>query len=113
MVDPGALSARLVAELAEAGDLVPEWRPAFEAVPRHLFVPDTVWVEDGDRLLPVHRADDETAWLELCYANEFVITQVDDGVPAGPGQVAGKSPVRRAGPTWWPRCWRRWRSSPG
>ncbi|MDL4776113.1 methyltransferase domain-containing protein [Actinomadura xylanilytica] len=87
MADHAELSARLVTELVEAGDLAPDWRTAFEAVPRHRFVPDTVWVEDGDRLVPVDRADDETAWLERCYANDFVITQVDDGVPAGPGRT--------------------------
>ncbi|GAA4151793.1 methyltransferase domain-containing protein [Actinomadura keratinilytica] len=87
MADAAELSARLTSALAEAGDLTPEWRGPFEKVPRHRFIPDTVWVEDGDRLVPVHRADDETAWLELCYANDFVITQVDDGDPAGPGQV--------------------------
>ncbi|MEV5571283.1 methyltransferase domain-containing protein [Spirillospora sp. NPDC052269] len=87
MTDAAALSARLVDGLTEAGALTPDWRPVFEAVPRHRFVPDTVWIEDGDRLLPVRRADDRSAWLELCYANEVVITQVDDGVPAEPGQV--------------------------
>ncbi|QFG21393.1 protein-L-isoaspartate O-methyltransferase [Actinomadura sp. WMMB 499] len=81
------LAARLAAELAEAGDLTPQWRGPFETVLRHRFVPETVWVQDGDRLVPVHRADDEEAWLRSCYANEFVITQVDDGVPAGPGRV--------------------------
>jgi protein-L-isoaspartate(D-aspartate) O-methyltransferase len=87
VTDPAELSARLVTELTEAGDLTPQWRGPFEAVARHRFIPDTVWVEDGDRLVPVDRADDEGAWLELCYANDFVITQVDDGVPAEPGRV--------------------------
>jgi protein-L-isoaspartate O-methyltransferase len=35
----------------------------------------------------VHRGDGEGAWLDVCYANEAVITQVDDGRPAGPGLV--------------------------
>lgn len=87
MADAAGLSARLITELAEAGDLTPDWRGPFDKVARHLFVPDTVWVQDGDRLVPVERADDEAAWLELCYANDFVVTQVDDGVPAGPGRV--------------------------
>ena len=87
MVDAAELSARLIGELTEAGDVTPDWRGSFETVARHRFIPDTVWVEDGDRLLPVDRADDEAAWLELCYANEAVVTQVDDGVPALPGRV--------------------------
>ncbi|MFF4240968.1 methyltransferase domain-containing protein [Actinomadura geliboluensis] len=87
MADAAEFSARLIGVLTEAGDLVPEWRGPFEAVARHRFVPDTVWVEDGDLLVPVDRADDEAAWLKLCYANEAVITQVDDGVPSLPGRV--------------------------
>ncbi|WP_026405162.1 methyltransferase domain-containing protein [Actinomadura rifamycini] len=87
MVEPEELAARLAAELADAGDLTPQWRGPFETVLRHRFVPDEVWVEDGDRLVPVRRSDDEEAWLTSCYANDFVITQVDDGVPAGPGRV--------------------------
>ncbi|WUH99765.1 hypothetical protein OHR68_40820 [Spirillospora sp. NBC_00431] len=87
MPDAAELSARLVGELTEAGDLSPDWRGAFEAVARHRFIPDMVWVEDDDRLVPVDRADDEAAWLELCYRNEAVITQVDDGVPSSPGRV--------------------------
>ncbi|WP_242614259.1 methyltransferase domain-containing protein [Actinomadura roseirufa] len=93
--DLSELSARLVAELVNAGDLTSEWRAVFEAVPRHRFIPDTVWTQDGARMVPVHRADDEAAWLELCYANEFVVTQVDDGSPVGPGQV-GDEPTSSA-----------------
>ncbi|MFC5187901.1 methyltransferase domain-containing protein [Actinomadura harenae] len=87
MTDAAELSARLVKDLTNAGALTSDWRPAFEAVPRHRFLPDTVWIEDGDRLLPVRRTADHAAWLALCYANEAVITQVDDGVPAEPGEV--------------------------
>ncbi|MBE1532462.1 methyltransferase domain-containing protein [Actinomadura algeriensis] len=82
MTSPAALAE----ELAGSGVLEPTWREAFSAVPRHRFIPDTVWVEDGDHLTPVHREDDETGWMDLCYANDAVVTQVDDGVPAGPGQ---------------------------
>jgi protein-L-isoaspartate(D-aspartate) O-methyltransferase len=87
VADAAELSARLIAELTEAGDLTPDWRGPFTRVARHRFIPGRVWVEDGDRLVPVERADGEAAWLTLCYANDFVVTQVDDGVPAGPGQI--------------------------
>jgi protein-L-isoaspartate O-methyltransferase len=33
----------MVAELVESGVLEPDWRSAFEQVPRHRFVPDTMW----------------------------------------------------------------------
>ncbi len=87
MADPAELSARLIKALSESGDLTAEWRPAFEAVPRHRFIPDTVWTQQGKRLVPLDRVDDESRWLERCYANDPVITQVDDGVPGEPGRV--------------------------
>ncbi|OLT36323.1 hypothetical protein BJF79_06715 [Actinomadura sp. CNU-125] len=82
-----ARAGDLAEELTDSDVLVPSWREAFSAVPRHRFIPDTVWVEDGDHLVPVHRKDDETRWVDLCYANDSVVAQVDDGVPAGPGQA--------------------------
>ncbi|MGW5412606.1 protein-L-isoaspartate O-methyltransferase family protein [Actinomadura geliboluensis] len=85
MADAVELSARLVSALSEAGEMTPEWRGPFEKAARHRFIPDTVWVQDGDLLVPVDRAAAEDAWLELCYRNDFVITQVDDGVPSAPG----------------------------
>lgn len=90
MSSPGKLLRRMVDELTATGDLRPEWREAFLAVPRHAFVPDTVWREDEytderNNLIPLHRSEDPDAWLELAYADAYVITQVDDGHPAGPG----------------------------
>lgn len=83
------LHRRMVEELSAKGDLPAEWREAFLEVPRHAFIPETVWrydedVEDNYDLLPLNRADDPEAWLRLAYANDVVITQVDDGHPAGP-----------------------------
>ena len=51
---------RLVEELSAEGDLAPDWRDTFLAVPRHLFIPDTVWQRDPTidgphDLVPVHR----------------------------------------------------------
>ncbi|MGH3905273.1 MAG: methyltransferase domain-containing protein [Pseudonocardiaceae bacterium] len=46
-----------------------------------------IWVKDGSGgLVPLHREHDPDRWMELAYAPEAVITQVDDGHPAGPGQ---------------------------
>jgi protein-L-isoaspartate(D-aspartate) O-methyltransferase len=85
VVDPVRRASRLVAELVEVAGLAPEWHGTFERVLRHRFIPDMVWTEREDRLVPVRRGDDEGTWMELCYANDYVVTQVDDGVPAGPG----------------------------
>jgi protein-L-isoaspartate(D-aspartate) O-methyltransferase len=91
------LRHRLVEQLVDAGVLDDRWRPGFAEVPRHVFIPDTVWRpavvrgRDGERpvpenvLQPVRRGDDPAAWLTHVYRNTHVVTQVDDGVPAGPG----------------------------
>jgi protein-L-isoaspartate(D-aspartate) O-methyltransferase len=74
------------------------WRPALATVPRHRYIPDTVWVDndgDGPTLLPLHRDDDPARWLELAYSDDAVITQVDDGCPAGPG-MGGAMPTSSA-----------------
>ncbi|PZS26737.1 MAG: hypothetical protein DLM61_17815 [Pseudonocardiales bacterium] len=36
--------------------------------------------------MPLHRCDDPQEWMQRAYAPAAVITQVDDGHPAGPGQ---------------------------
>ncbi len=81
---------QLVDDLIAKGDLAAEWREAFLSVPRHAFIPDTVWrvdetTEAVNDLVALHRSEDPEAWLELTYADEAVITQVDDGNPVGPG----------------------------
>jgi protein-L-isoaspartate(D-aspartate) O-methyltransferase len=81
----------MVAGLLERGELTPRWRPAFESVPRHRYIPDTVYEEldesvDGPDLLPLHRADDPERWLAIAYANSAVKTQVDDGHPDEQGR---------------------------
>jgi hypothetical protein len=80
---------RLVGELAAEGGLTPEWRETFLAVPRHLFIPDTVWQHDPaidgpNDLIPVHRREQYERSLEIACANRPVAVQVDDGHPVGP-----------------------------
>lgn len=83
-IAPSALLEGLVAELSTSGALTPQWRTAFLAVPRHLFVPDLVWCEDhnGQGPYPLRRADQPDAWLQMVYRDEPVITQINDGGPA-------------------------------
>jgi protein-L-isoaspartate O-methyltransferase len=79
--DAEALNRRLVTELTAAGALPERWRAAFEATPRHLFVPDVIWQDaEGGGLVARHRSQDPAGWLEAAYADGPVVTQVDDGV---------------------------------
>ncbi|MBO8196304.1 methyltransferase domain-containing protein [Streptomyces oryzae] len=70
----------LLDHLQHAGHLAGLWRPAFEAMPRHRFIPDQVW-RHGERT-PVDREADADSWWELVYRDEPVITQrAPDGTP--------------------------------
>jgi protein-L-isoaspartate(D-aspartate) O-methyltransferase len=90
MTDATKLHEHLIEQLTADGDLIPQWRESFLAVPRHLFIPDTVWrcdpaIVGPDDLVPVHRHEQPDRWLEIAYANASVTVQVDDGHPIGPG----------------------------
>lgn len=74
--------------MARWRETVAPWRCALATVPRHEFIPDTVWIKNPRHwptLLPLCRDDDPARWLELIYGDDAVITQVDDGHPDGPG----------------------------
>ncbi|MGH3795502.1 MAG: methyltransferase domain-containing protein [Pseudonocardiaceae bacterium] len=86
MTDPESLFRDLVAWLIDSGELVSDWREAFAAVPRHRFIPDTIWVDDRAGLVPLRRAADPLEWMRHAYGPAAVVTQVDDGHPAGPGR---------------------------
>lgn len=97
MTDPTRLRTRLVDDLTASRKLVPEWREAFLSVPRHAFIPETVWRDEGNWLVPLRRGDDPEGWLGLAYGPDYVIIQVDDGYPVGPnltGRVVTSSASR-------------------
>ena len=85
------LRRRLVEKLVAAGALTDDWRSAFEAVPRHAFIPDLTWhqgtVEGRWGLLHRHRTDDPDAWLTAAYDDDSITIQVDDGEPSGPDGI--------------------------
>lgn len=83
---PAEGQQRLYDHLVSAGVLPLDWREAFRAAGRHLFVPEVVWerADGGWRALTRHQAPDR--WLELAYADDFVVTQVDDGATQ-PGRI--------------------------
>jgi protein-L-isoaspartate(D-aspartate) O-methyltransferase len=89
--------AELVEDLTAEGVLKEPWQAAFLAVPREVFIPEVIWRDDGDDLVALHRAEDPREWLRRVYGPRYVITQVDDGIPAGPdgrGQVPTSSASR-------------------
>ncbi|MEV7547871.1 methyltransferase domain-containing protein, partial [Streptomyces sp. NPDC089915] len=83
--DEQAAMRGLLASVREdlGAPLTPAWEDAFRAVPRHPFLPDTLWV--GDDLEECSRHDDPQAWLRHVYADDSVVTQVNDGQTAEPG----------------------------
>lgn len=69
-------------------DMAPEWQEAALAVPRHDFLPDRIWTEDGGGYRPVDRMADAADWFACAYALSPVVTQVNDGAdPGGPDDV--------------------------
>nr|BFD89725.1 hypothetical protein KitaXyl93_10850 [Kitasatospora sp. Xyl93] len=61
-------------------DVAPEWRRAAHATPRHRFLPARVWLgPDGDALAPCDRGSDPDRWWDAAYADEPVVTQINDG----------------------------------
>ncbi|MFI1201455.1 protein-L-isoaspartate(D-aspartate) O-methyltransferase [Streptomyces sp. NPDC020883] len=85
---------RLASALMEKGALTSDWLPAFEAVPRHLFVPDTIWPgragmnRQDDR---VTRAEQPEVWWEAVYRDAPITTQWDGGQYTGPKK--GRTPT--------------------
>ena len=65
-------------ELADRlGDRLPaQWRAAYAANPRHLFLPDRVWKAVDE---PIDQASDPQGWLAYAYGEDAVITQLHDG----------------------------------
>ena len=72
-----------------AGRLPAAWRGTFRQVPRHAFIPDTVWIRGGDgRPVALRRVDDPERWLEACYDDAPIAVQLDDGANTGAGYVS-------------------------
>lgn len=69
-----------------------EWQSLVAEVPRDLFIPDMVWIEDHQigGYVAISRSDQPERWWEIVLADEPVVTQVDDGESL-PGSV-GCSP---------------------
>ncbi len=81
MADAGVLAA----ELDKRGLLSPQWRAAFAAVPRHVFLPGKSWFPgEDDRLVPIDRDQNFERWMDLAYSDIYIVTQIDDGATVWP-----------------------------
>lgn len=61
------------------------WQELIAEVPRDLFIPDTIWVDNDashpqSGFIALSKQDDPQRWAELIGADEPVITQVDEGL---------------------------------
>jgi hypothetical protein len=75
----------LVAELDAVGAVPLAWRKALLAVPRHLFLPSQIWVDDEHgNPQPLSRDDNPDRWLAAAYRNVPILTQFDDGKTVWP-----------------------------
>ncbi|MEV0264510.1 methyltransferase domain-containing protein [Streptomyces sp. NPDC050617] len=76
-----ALRAQAAETLGGLGAFAQPWlRRAFESVPRHAFIPDTVWAEDQDGYRAFGRTQDPRRWAAMAYdPRDGLVTQVDDG----------------------------------
>lgn len=85
---------RLASALMTSGALKTDWLPAFEAVPRHQFVPETIWPGRAG----MNRQDDRVTlegqpdlWWEAVYRDAPITTQWDNGEYAG--SKKGRTPT--------------------
>ncbi|MFF9017763.1 methyltransferase domain-containing protein [Streptomyces sp. NPDC014870] len=79
----GAVNDEMEASVA------PEWERAAWDVPRAAFVAERIYL--GDELEPCDRANAPEAWLRAVYANDSVVTQVNDGADLGDGDRRASS----------------------
>ncbi|WP_338058204.1 methyltransferase domain-containing protein [Streptomyces avicenniae] len=74
--------------------LTEDWLPAYEAMPRHQFMPDAIWPgrAGGNRQSArVLRTEDPDLWWEAVHRDAPITTQWDDGRHTGPN--TGRAPT--------------------
>ncbi|MGH3799799.1 MAG: ATP-grasp peptide maturase system methyltransferase [Pseudonocardiaceae bacterium] len=88
------LRRRLATELVDKGAITsPEWRTAFENVPRHFFVPKFFLHADGGGMRAVDSTDDD--WLDSAYKDLTLVTQLEgDDAHWTQARTSGPAPGR-------------------
>lgn len=77
------LTEQLLADVVQfIGPLPSAFDRAIRAVPRHLFLPDVIWLRDGKGgHRPCDRATTPDEWLSAAYSDAPLVTQFTDGLP--------------------------------
>jgi protein-L-isoaspartate O-methyltransferase len=76
---------RLITEVTAllGGPVPPAYEAAVRAVPRHVFLPDQLWLRDGEGgYRPCERAADPEGWMTAAYSDAPLVTQFTDGLPS-------------------------------
>lgn len=82
---PAAHVDRLLADVIQllGRPLPPEYERALRTVPRHLFLPDRLWLRDGEGgYRACDRSADPDSWLTAAYTDTPLVTQFTDGLPS-------------------------------
>ncbi|QLE70317.1 methyltransferase [Streptomyces rectiverticillatus] len=82
---PAAHLGRLLADVTEplGRQLPPEYERALRTVPRHLFLPDRLWLRDGDGgYRPCDRSTNPDGWITAAYTDTPLVTRFTDGLPS-------------------------------
>jgi methyltransferase of ATP-grasp peptide maturase system len=97
-VEPAVLRRALAEEVAAAHPaLDPAWSDAIAAVPRHLFLGDSVFRGTGAGWEPLHRSEvGEDEWLRMAYSDTTWVTQVDGRDAAACDAPVSGSPTSSA-----------------
>ncbi|MFF1907869.1 methyltransferase domain-containing protein [Kitasatospora sp. NPDC058218] len=79
--EQAAVRGLLLAVRDELGHAVAgEWQAAALAAPRHRFLPELIWLRDDQgRYMACDRLASPEVWFTAAYADDAVVTQVNDG----------------------------------
>lgn len=83
------MTATELADQLRAADKLPAaWAEAFAAVLRERFIPNRIWVDEGDddsiECVPLDRTVEPERWRRAVYSNKVIVTQFDDGATEWP-----------------------------